>query len=145
VARNRVVLVDSLPTRADVKALEQVADVYLDTAPFSGSISVIDPLEIGLPPVIQQGTTHRSRMAAALVRELNIPELITDSEAGYRELAVKLGTEPAFRAELRARILAAMAQRPKFVNAPAYAADLGRLLETLVQRRQKSRSELSAA
>jgi len=95
--------------------------------------------------VIQQGTTHRSRMAAALVRELRIPELVTDSEADYRALAVKLGTEPAFRARLKTQILAAMAQRPKFINAPAYAADLGRLLETLVPHRQKIRGELTAA
>ncbi len=132
VDRSRVVLVDSLPTRADVKALEAVADVYLDTAPFSGSISVIDPLEIGLPTVIHQGQTHRGRMAAALVRALAIPELITETEADYVALAVKLGTEPAFHGQLKQQILAAMAERPKFINAPAYAADLGRLLESLV-------------
>src|SRR6478736_1334287 len=132
VDRSRVVLVDSLPTRADVKALEQVADVYLDTVPFSGSISVIDPLEIGLPTVIHQGQTHRGRMAAALVRALAIPELITETETDYIALAVKLGTQSAFREQLKQRILAAMAQRPKFINAPAYAADLGRVLEALV-------------
>ena len=131
VDRSRVVLVDSLPTRADVQALERVADVYLDTAPFSGSISVIDPLEIGLPTVIHQGQTHRGRMAAALVRALAIPELITETEADYVALAVKLGTEPAFRAQLQQQILAAMASRPKFINAQAYAADLGRVLEAL--------------
>lgn len=132
IARSRVVLVDSLPTRADVKALERVADVYLDTAPFSGSISVIDPLEVGLPTVIRQGSTHRGRMAAALVRELGIPELIAGTEDDYHALAVKLGTDLAFRRQLQGRILAAMARRPKFINAPAYAAGLSRLLESLV-------------
>ncbi len=133
VARDRFVLAGSLPSRTDVKALERIADVYLDTAPFSGSISVIDPLELGLPPVVQDGPTHRARMAAALLRELEIPELVVPDEAAYIALAVRLANEPAYRAALRGRIAAGMARRPTFVNPGAYAAHLGRLLETLVR------------
>lgn len=133
VGRERLVLADSLPSRADVKALERLADVYLDTAPFSGSISVIDPLELGLPPVVQEGPTHRGRMAAALLRELEIPELIVPDEAAYIALAVRLANEPAYRRGLGERIAAGMARRPTFVNPAAYAGHLGRLLETLVR------------
>lgn len=132
VARDRFVLAGSLPSRADVKALERIADVYLDTFPFSGSISVIDPLELGLPPVVQEGTTHRSRMASALLREIELPELITQDEAAYIALAVRLGTDVGYRRQLNARILDAMARRPKFTDGAAYGRGLGALLETLV-------------
>jgi predicted O-linked N-acetylglucosamine transferase (SPINDLY family)/glycosyltransferase involved in cell wall biosynthesis len=132
VSRDRFVLANSLPSRADVKALERIADVYLDTFPFSGSISVIDPLELGLPPVVQEGTTHRSRMASALLRELDLPELITQDEATYIALAVRLGTDANYRQQLHKRILDAMARRPKFTDAAAYGRGLSELLETLV-------------
>jgi predicted O-linked N-acetylglucosamine transferase (SPINDLY family) len=133
VGRERFILAGSLPSRADVKALERVADVYLDTSPFSGSISVIDPLELGLPLVVQEGETHRSRMASALLRELNLPEMITTDEAAYIALAHRLGTDATYRRQLNERILAAVALRPKFINAQAYARGLGALLESLVR------------
>ena len=132
VSRDRFVLAQSLPSRADVKALERIADVYLDTFPFSGSISVIDPLELGLPPVVQEGATHRSRMASALLREIDVPELITHDEAAYIALAVRLGSDSAYRRGLSRRILDAMARGPKFIDAAAYGRGLSDLLETLV-------------
>ncbi|HEX2852289.1 MAG TPA: glycosyltransferase [Opitutaceae bacterium] len=132
VSRDRFIMADSLPSRADVKALESVADVYLDTFPFSGSISVIDPLELGIPVVGWQAETHRSRMAASLLRELGLPELITENEAAYVALSVRLATDAAYRRQLNERIRTAMARGPKFVNAAAYAQGLGRLLESLV-------------
>jgi glycosyltransferase involved in cell wall biosynthesis/predicted O-linked N-acetylglucosamine transferase (SPINDLY family) len=132
VSRDRFVLAGSLPSRADVKALERVADVYLDTFPFSGSISVIDPLELGLPPVVREGQTHRSRMAAALLRELEIPELIVQDEAAYIALSVKLATDRAFRSQMSERILEAMSRKPKFINPQRYAEGLSELIETLV-------------
>ena len=135
VGRERFILAGSLPSRADVKALERVADVYLDTSPFSGSISVIDPLELGLPLVVQEGATHRSRMASALLREIGLPELITTDETAYIALAHRLGTDATYRRQLNERILAAMALRPKFINAQAYAQGLGALLESLVRVR----------
>lgn len=135
VARDRFILVGSLPSRADVKALEQLADVYLDTYPFSGSISVIDPLELGLPVVGWEGTTSRSRAAAALLREIDLPELITRDERAYIALAARLGTDPRYKQQLKDRILAAMTQKPVFINPEAYAQGLGELIESAVAGR----------
>ncbi len=143
VPRDRIVLAGSLPSRADVKALERVADVYLDTAPFSGSISVIDPLELGIPTAIWEGKTHRSRMAAALLRELKIPELIVQDEPSYIALSTKLAADPAYRRQISDRIRAAMAQKPTFINPQAYAQGLGILLESLVLGQEQSAPALA--
>lgn len=133
VARERFLLVGSLPSRTAVKALESVADVYLDTFPFSGSISVIDPLELGLPTLVWGGNTHRSRMASAFLHELELPELIAETEKDYVTRAVRLGCDATERQRLSERIRAAMMRGPKFVNPVTYAADLGRLFESLVE------------
>lgn len=145
VAADRLMLSEPLPSRADVKALERLADVYLDTFPFSGSLSVIDPLELGLPTAVWQGETPRSRAAAALLRELKLPELIADSEADYVRLAVRLGTDPDWRQAVRARIHAAMAARPIFLDAAEYGRRLGELLETLVPACRASAAEAQLA
>lgn len=135
VEHDRVVMVDSLPSRQDVKALERVGDVYLDTFPFSGSIAVVDPLELGLPTVVRDTNTPRGRMAGSLLRELALPELIATDEQSYIDLAVRLGTDRAFRHSTRQRILEAMARRPRFVNPALYADGLSDLLEfAFVQR-----------
>jgi predicted O-linked N-acetylglucosamine transferase (SPINDLY family) len=49
IARERVVVIEGLACRADVKAVQRLADLYLDVFPFSGSLSVIDPLELWAP------------------------------------------------------------------------------------------------
>jgi predicted O-linked N-acetylglucosamine transferase (SPINDLY family) len=132
---DRIMLAGSLPSRAEVKELENIADVYLDTYPFSGSISVIDPLELGIPSVVWEGKTHRSRMAAALLRELAIPELIAHDEKSYVEISVNLATDASFRRLLRARILDSMDRKPRFINPAAYGKQLGDLLVRLVTGR----------
>lgn len=144
VGRDRLIFASSLPSRADVKALEAIADIYLDTAPFSGSISVIDPLELGIPTVVWEGATHRSRMASALIRELGVPELITPDEAAYVALSVRIATDAEYRRALNERIRAAIARRPKFINPEAYAAELGDLLESLVLPKGKPESRATA-
>jgi predicted O-linked N-acetylglucosamine transferase (SPINDLY family) len=118
--------------RAEVKALERVADVYLDTFPFSGSISLIDPLELGIPTVVFEGKTHRSQAAAALLRELQIPELIAGDEDSYIEKAAELASNPDYRRSIGTRILEQMARKPRFINPSVYSKGLGELLASLV-------------
>ena len=132
---DRIVMVKSLPTRADVKALEQICDVYLDTFPFSGSLSVIDPLELGLPTVVGEGTTPRSRAAAALLRDIEMPQLIASDTESYIRRAVQLGSDPAYRSEVRAEILRRMASTPRFLDAARYGRQLSDVLEQLVVNR----------
>lgn len=141
----RVVLAQSLPSRADVKELEKIADVYLDTYPFSGSLSVIDPLELGLPTLVWQGNTPRSRAGAALLREIEVPELIASDEAGYLAVAEKLGTDSAFRAELALRIRQRMKSSPRFTDAVAYGRELGRQIERLVGGSKHASTEKKVA
>jgi predicted O-linked N-acetylglucosamine transferase (SPINDLY family) len=129
--RDRFQLAGSLPSRAAVKDFLGVADVYLDTFPFSGSIAVIDPLEIGLPTVVSEGRTHRGRAASAMLRELGLHDAVAHDESSYVALATRLGKDPALRRDFGVRILAGMAANPVFVNARSYARRLGDLLESI--------------
>lgn len=118
------------PSRTDVKELLRVGDIYLDTYPFGGVNSLVDPLELGLPVVAWEGRTFRSRMGGALLRSLGLDELIAGDEAGYLALATALAGNAEQRAGLRARIEAQMSRAPIFLDSLAHSEAFGALLET---------------
>jgi hypothetical protein len=124
---------EKLPTRADVVALLAIGDVYLDTFPYSGSISLTDPLETGVPTLVCEDKSLRSRQGAALLRDLGVEDLITDSAETYISKAVELAKNPGLRLEIRQIISKAMRAKPRFLNPERYGRNLGLLLETVVR------------
>ncbi|MDD5349000.1 MAG: tetratricopeptide repeat protein [Chthoniobacteraceae bacterium] len=134
-APGRFVLSPSLPNRAEVMELLKLGDIYLDTFPFTGSVSLIDPLALAIPPVVWEAETHRARLASSLLRDLGITDLISGSEDAYIRLAVRLAQDPALRRRLSGEIRTAMAGRPGFLDCARYGEKLGALLETLVLKR----------
>ena len=119
-----------LPTRADVQALLGLGDVYLDTFPFGGASSLVDPLELGLPVVTCDGQTMRSRVGGSLLRSLELPELIASDAEGYHAIALQLALDPDHRASVRAKLQERMGRLPIFLDALAGSDALGDLLET---------------
>lgn len=130
VAADRLVVsTQRFATRNDVRELLSVGDLYLDTFPFAGVNSLIDPLEAGVPVVTREGDTFRSRMGAALLRQLGLEELVVTGEQAYHALIVRLAGDPAVRAALRERIKAAMERAPLFLDSLAASDAFGALLE----------------
>jgi protein O-GlcNAc transferase len=129
-ASRLVISSNRFPSRADVKALLSVGDVYLDTFPFGGVNSLVDPLELGMPVAVWEGRTFRSRMGGALLRSLGLEELIAESEENYHALAVRLGTDRDLRVNLGERIRATMETMPVFMDTLAASDAFGALLET---------------
>lgn len=133
-AKRLVLSRERLPSRSDVLELIKLADVYLDSFPFAGVNSAVDPLEVGVPIVACEMETFRSRMAGSLLRELKIEELIAFDEDGYIGLAVKLGTDGEYRQSISAEITEAMGRNPSFLDSEKYSENLGRIIESLVGR-----------
>ncbi len=127
--KKRVVVLKALPNRADcIKCLE-LADIYLDSYPYSGADSLVEPLLAGLPVVARKGQTARSHAAAAMLEELLIPELVANSENSYIEISTALGTNPELRRRYRDRVQKKMAANPKFLDSRAYSERIGKLFE----------------
>jgi len=121
---------ERFPSRSDVKALLSVGDIYLDTFPFGGVNSLIDPLELGIPTVTWEGETFRSRMGSALLRQLGLDELIAGSEDSYLKIAAHLAKESTLRLELKCRIARSMERSPVFLDPLAASDAFGDLLES---------------
>ncbi|MEG5050377.1 MULTISPECIES: glycosyltransferase [unclassified Microcoleus] len=140
---NRLRVLKSFPNRADVKEVLKLGDVYLDSYPYAGTTSLVDPLEVGLPTVVRDGDTLRSRMGAAVVRSLSMPDLIANSEASYIQLAVTLGTNPELRQRYRQEIQQKMQANPACFDSVAYSGAIGKLFQELFGQWQSSHLEAS--
>jgi predicted O-linked N-acetylglucosamine transferase (SPINDLY family) len=136
---DRVFLYGQLPSQADVNACLQLADIYLDAYPYTGALSLLAPLQVGLPVVVREGDSLRSRRGAAILQEMGHPELITNSEAAYIQLAIHLANDRVKRQSLQHQLQEKFCQLPPFLDSRAYAAAMVKLLAKLfLSRRQET-------
>ena len=132
VKEDRLIILDPLLTREDIKALLRITDVYLDAVPYSGATSLLDPLEVGVPVVVMEGEELRCRQGAAILRELGVEALVVKSEEEYLELAGRLAIDKEFRSDLREKILNRMQDMPPFLDPKGYAEKIGAALKDIV-------------
>jgi predicted O-linked N-acetylglucosamine transferase (SPINDLY family) len=105
---SRVLILAPVPTRADLHRVMALADVYLDSFPFPGACSLLDPLLLGMPVVARAGRTFRGNVAAGMLRGLGLGDMLMADADAYVTRAVALGRDPALRAQARDRIKAAL-------------------------------------
>jgi FkbM family methyltransferase len=133
----RVKIIDSVPTRADVHRVLALADVYLDAYPFAGACSLLDPIIVGVPPVVWTGTVGRSSHGASLMRMVGLEELISDSEDGFVALAVDLATNPAKRECVRSALRVLGERRPPiYFDTAVFSHRVGEALRGLCERKR---------
>ena len=121
----RLVILRPAASRADVLQRLRLADVYLDSFPFSGATSLLDPLEAGLPAVVMDGRSFRTLVGAALLREMQMEDTIAKDPDAYAALAVRLAADPDLRKSLRTRIRSRMEAVPRFLDTRRYGDQVG--------------------
>jgi predicted O-linked N-acetylglucosamine transferase (SPINDLY family) len=105
------------------RARLKLADLYLDTHPYNAGSTARDVLECGLPMVTFSGQTTVSRMAASLLKQVGLDDLITASFSAYEKQAIRLAKSKRLRARYQ-RILQRYWARP-----PQQAVTLTQSLE----------------
>jgi protein O-GlcNAc transferase len=105
VESERVELLGQLPYARYLSLLAE-ADVVLDSLHFSGCLTALDALSLDLPIVTLPGTTMRSRQTAAMLRLLELPELIAADRDDYVRIATRLAEDDAWRSHVRQYIAA---------------------------------------
>ena len=129
IEKQRLVMIKALPRSADYQECLKLADIYLDSYPDSGAASLVAPLLAGLPVVARSGQNRRSQQSAAVIKELQFPELVANSENSYVEIGTALGTNPELRRQYRDQVQRKMATNPKFLDSRAYSFQLATLLQ----------------
>lgn len=100
----RLITLNPFADRREVLGLLDEADVYLDSFPFTGAVSIVDPLSRDLPTVALRGRTARCRQSAGFLDGLGLGEFVVDTVDAYVDLAARLGSDARFRAAARERI-----------------------------------------
>ncbi len=108
-------------------------DLMLDSFPFSGGLTTMWALSVGVPVVTIEGDRIAGRQSYAMLKHLGLDEFIAPDAPGYIQRAVSLAKdEPrcrAMRPMIRERYRLAPAARPGQL-----AADLAQLLRALAKR-----------
>jgi predicted O-linked N-acetylglucosamine transferase (SPINDLY family) len=113
ISPNRLVFESRLPVEEHL-ARCQLADVFLDTFPYTAHTTASDSLRVGTPLITRVGESFASRVAASLLINLGLPDLVVSTREDYVTLAVDLGLSPSLREGLRRKLRGATKSSPVF-------------------------------
>lgn len=101
-----------------------LADLFIDTFPYSSGATANDVLWSGVPLLALTGTTMVSRMAGSLLNAIGLPELVAANHAQYVQKAIHYATHPDELAALRARLVATREARRGYFDTPRFVRHL---------------------
>jgi len=105
-ASERVVFLQRLNAQEFLSVLA-LSEAVLDPPHFGGGNTSLETFAAGSPLVTLPGDFLRSRLTYGFYRRMGILDLVASDADDYVRLAVRLGTDPEWRAEMSSRILAA--------------------------------------
>jgi protein O-GlcNAc transferase len=85
-------------------ARHQLADLFLDTLPYNAHTTASDSLRAGVPIVTEIGKAFPGRVAASLLKAIDLPELVTANPSAYEALALDLAKKPALLKATREKL-----------------------------------------
>lgn len=132
IAPERLVIAPRLPLSLHL-ARYRVADLALDTFPYTSHTTASDALWCGCPLVALCGTTFAARVSGSILTACGLPDLVTYSLPQYEQKALELARSPQALQAVRTRVAAARSGAPLF-DTTLFTRDLETLLLELVQR-----------
>ena len=133
ISPERFIVCKPLPKRADVRRLIGLCDVYLDSFPYSGATSLLDPFSLHMPIVAMGTRTVCGGQGAAMLRECGLNDLVAADEDDYLRIAGALAASPARRAEVSAKMATIMAATPPFHDMEAFARKVAPIYEEVAR------------
>ena len=131
----RLVFANRVPQLSDHLARLRLADLFLDTLPFNAHTTASDALWAGLPVLTQIGSTFAGRVAASVLKAINLPELITHSPEEYEALAIELALNKEKLRRIQEKLARNRLTTPLF-DTPLYTKHLEAAYEAMYQRYQ---------
>jgi hypothetical protein len=131
----RVHLLDAFPTVNAMREFLGTMDLYLDSFPFSGVNSVLDPLMAGLPVVTLAGDSFRSNLGASVLNETGFPEWVAATPERYVSIVCGLVSDAASLGTAKQRVYEAMQRGSRFFDSPWYSAQFAKIFEDIAAGR----------
>jgi predicted O-linked N-acetylglucosamine transferase (SPINDLY family) len=114
---DRLIFAPRLSAMEDHFKRIQLADLFIDTLPYNAHTTASDALRMGLPVLTCIGQSFASRVAASLLKAVNMPELIATTQEQYEALAIELATHPEKLKTIKAKLVANLATAPLYDTA----------------------------
>ena len=108
----------------------QLVDLAVDTFPYTSHTTASDALWAGVPLVTKMGETFASRVAASILRTVDLAELVTNNDDDYFNVALSLAQNPEKLAAIKQKIAVQKQTSPLF-DTQKFARDLERLYQTI--------------
>ncbi|MBY0403716.1 MAG: tetratricopeptide repeat protein, partial [Cyanobacteria bacterium] len=114
---------------------QEMADVLLDSFPYSGGSTTMEAVALGVPVVTLENAYAKGLISCAVYRQMEVTECIAPSPQEYVEKALRLANDKAYRNKIKSKLLEAA---PKIFNTKEATKELETLLkkmidETLIQ------------
>ena len=132
---SRLIFAEQLPV-PEYLARYRLADLFLDTHPYNAGATASDALRMGLPVLTCIGSSFASRMAASLLKAVNLPELITTTQEQYESLAIELATNPEQLRIIKDKLVDNLPAAPLY-DTPLFARHLESAYVTMYERYQQ--------
>ncbi|HEY6896835.1 MAG TPA: FkbM family methyltransferase [Rhodocyclaceae bacterium] len=114
----------------------QLADLALDTFPYTSHTTASDALWAGVPLVTRIGDTFASRVAASLLQAVGLSDLVTSNGEEYFSLALALASAPERLAAIRQKLELNRLTMPLFDTA-RFTQNLERLYASLWEQHRQ--------
>ena len=98
-------------------------DLCLDPCPYTGGVTTMDALWMGVPVITLAGRTGVGRSGVSILSNVGLPELIAQTPEQYIDRAVALAGDLDKLSELRGGLRQRMQESP-LMNGKQYAADV---------------------
>jgi predicted O-linked N-acetylglucosamine transferase (SPINDLY family) len=121
IAADRVEYVGPLP-HDQLLACYQRVDVALDSFPYTGGLTTLEALWMGVPVITWPGETFAGRHAFSHLSNVGLTETIADTRAEYVEIAARLAADLPHLAHIRAGLRSEVARSP-LCDGRQFAAD----------------------
>ncbi len=132
VAQERLIFAPRRPNSEHL-ARYRVADLALDTFPYTSHTTMSDALWCACPAIALCGETFASRVSASVLSAADLEDLVTRSLESYEALALHLARDASALGQVRARVLDAREHSALF-DSTQFTRDLETLYERLVVR-----------
>jgi predicted O-linked N-acetylglucosamine transferase (SPINDLY family) len=131
IASQRLVFGKLLPPD-EYLARYRICDLFLDTAPYNAGS---DALRAGLPLLTLMGQSFSGRVAASLLTAIDLPELITTTQAAYEARAIEFANNPQKLLAIRRKLADNFSSTPLF-DTPLFTRNLESAYAMMYERYQ---------
>ena len=133
---NRIVFAEKIKMNEHL-ARQKVADLFIDTFPYTAHTTASDALWVGLPVLTRIGESFASRVSASLLHAIDLSELVTSSEKEYEDLAVELATNSEKLKEIKNKLKNNRNTKPLF-NTQIFTKNIEKAYSLMYERYLKN-------